>query len=176
MKEINEKEFERLLTVTETEAICIESYMCLKEDEVDGPYGRWGWNKKLEEIRDHFLFAFVVATILQYNQQKAINKISDEFVMGCLEGAIWLPGDFSDVEEKFFDKWYKIQEVEDFKELKVATKKLCEYLTSLGYKMNFILYKNPKKALSKALELDRYLPDGEPGFGEFLRANIKDEY
>ena len=54
MKEINEKEFERLLTVTETEAICIESYMCLKEDEVDGPYGRWGWNTKLEEIRDHF--------------------------------------------------------------------------------------------------------------------------
>ena len=40
MKEINEKEFERLLTVTETEAICIESYMCLKEDEVDIEYAK----------------------------------------------------------------------------------------------------------------------------------------
>ena len=42
--------------------------------------------------------------------------------------------------------------------------------------MNFILYRNPKKAVSKALELDKYLPEGEFGFGEFLRANLNDEY
>ena len=39
---MNDKEFERLLTITESEPICIESYMCLKEDSVEGPYGRWG--------------------------------------------------------------------------------------------------------------------------------------
>ena len=80
-------------------------------------------------------------------------------------------------EEATFYKMWNITSVHcEFDILKKNSKKICKYLSSLGYVMNFILFKNPKKALSKALELDKYLPEDEPGFGEFLRANLNDEY
>lgn len=175
MKKLNDNEIKRLIDITETEPICIDSYMCLKEDESDGQYVRWGWNTELKEIRDHFLFVFVTGTILQYNISKGINKISDEFVMSCINGTISILDNFSNIEKIFFDKWCKIHDVDNFEKLKKTTKKLCEYLTSIGYKMSFILYENPKKALSKALEIDKYLPNEELGFGKFLKANIDDE-
>ena len=71
---MNDKEFEKLLTITETEPICIESYMCLKEENVEGPYGRWGWNKSLRNIHDHFLYVFILGTIIQYNKEKQCPK------------------------------------------------------------------------------------------------------
>ena len=173
---MNDKEFEKLLTITESEPICIESYMCLKEDCVEGPYGRWGWNKSLRNIHSHFLYVFILGTILQYNEEKSINKIRSEIVMEMINDNSLLNVPLSKKEQKFYEMWNSTSVTVEFDELKKNSRKLCNFLTSLGYKMNFILYKNPKKALNKALELDKYLPEGEQGFGEFLRANIKDEY
>ena len=173
---MNDKEFEKLLTITESEPICIESYMCLKEDSVEGPYGRWGWNKSLRSIQDHFLYVFILGTIIQYNEEKKINKIRSEIVMEMINDNSLLEVPLSKQEERFYKLWNVTSVYCEFDMLKKNSKKLCQYLSTLGYEMNFILYKNPKKAVKKALELDKYLPEGEPGFGEFLRANIKDEY
>lgn len=171
---MDEKEFERLLTITETEPICAESYMCLKEDSIDGPYGRWGWNNNLNDIRDHFLYVFILGNITQYNKNKNINKISDDLILSILNEKDKI-NNKSKEEEKFLKKWHLIKNINNFFQLKLETKKMCSYLSSLGYVMNFILYKNPKKALSKAIELDQYLPDGEAGFGEFLRENLEEK-
>lgn len=172
---MNDEEFERLLTITESEPICIESYVCLKEDSVEGPYGRWGWNKSLRSIQDHFLYVFVLGTIIQYNEIKQVNKIRSEIIMEMINDNSLLDVELTKQESTFYKMWNRTSVYIEYNAFKKNSNKLCKYLTLLGYKMNFILYENPRKALSKALRLDKYLPDGELGFGEFLKSSLNDE-
>ena len=123
---MDEKEFERLLTITQTEALCIESYMCLKEDSVDGPYGQWGWSKSIKNISDHFAYVFILGTIIQFNESKGVNKISNEFVMTLINEDINL-NKVSIIEKTFFDLWKQTFGVEDFNTLKKTSKRLCKY-------------------------------------------------
>lgn len=173
---MEEKEFEKLLTIIVEEPLCIESYMCLKEENINGPYGEWGWNKNLRNIQDHFLYVFILGNIIQYNECKKLNKIRSEIAMEMLNGNSLLDVQLTKEESKFYKMWNVTSVYSDFDILKKNSKKLCKFLTTLGYEMNFILYRKPKKAVAKALELDKYLPEGELGFGEFLRANLNDEY
>lgn len=173
---MEEKEFEKLLTITVDEPICIESYMCLKEESINGPYGEWGWNVSLKNIQNHFLYVFVLGTIIQYNELQKLNIIRSDIVMKILNYDSLLDAQLSEEESKFYEMWNKASVDCEYNLLKRNSIKICKYLSSLGYIMNFILYKDPKKALSKALELDKYLPQDEPGFGEFLRSNLYDEY
>lgn len=170
------KEFKKLLTITESEPIGIDSYMCLKEDNVEQPYGRWGWNKSLKKIQDHFLYIFILGTIVQYNEEKQIHKIRNEIVMAIINNKSLLNIQLSTFEQEFYKLWNQASMYCEFECFKHNSEELCFYLSSIGYKLNFILYKNPVEALDKALELDEFLPEGEYGFGEFLKENISNEY
>lgn len=169
------EEFERLIEITENESICVDSYMCLKEDNLDGRSLTWGWNKNLKNIVDHFLYVFILGNIAHYNEDHKINKITKKVIGKLVGDPSFLNPEFNNDEKVFLKLWDNILKNIEFKVFKKNSKKLCKFLTKLGYKMNFILYENPRKALRMALKLDEDLLFEEFSFGEFLRENLEDE-
>lgn len=170
---MKQKEFDKLLTSTTTEAITKNSYISLMLDEVDNPVGQWGWSENLGNIRDYFLYVFVLGNMAMYNQTKNINKVSNDFIMSIYDDAIMDPWDVSEVEEKFFMLWNDLTECTNYRRFKKESKELCEYLTSLGYTLKFELYKNPKEAVKEKGKIGTYIPLENDEFLEFLKENIE---
>lgn len=170
---MNEKELEKIILSTEIEPISIESFICLKEDYVENGYGRWGWSKNLDTVKLNFLYGFVIVNVLNYNEKKVINKICNDFIISiiCEESF----ENMSLVEKEFLNKWNNILKINKYSELKKAANKFCKFLSSLGYIMEYTLFKNPKQALPKALELEHFISDDEMSFGKFLLLNLLEE-
>lgn len=171
---MNENKVIELYESVMSETITPNTYLCLKEDYVNGPYGEWGWSEKWEIIKDNFLYIFIPASIGSYNQNKKEKVFRNELLEEMLDEAYCFSFDVTKEEFELYLKWSKVQSSKTFEEFKKDSKKLCKFLTKNGYRVDLKLYENPKKALKKALELDRYVPEGEEGFGEFLRLNIKE--
>ncbi len=163
-------------------SVCIDpmyddSYMCLKEDFCEDGYAEWGWNKSLEKMIINFSYAFVLLNIMCYNDNEKLNIINDELVMELINKNDDINIDkLSKEEKRFVELWKFCLDSYDFESFKENSKDVCDYLTSLGYILNYYLFENPRAALDTALEFDKYLPDGEPGIGEFLKEAICDEY
>lgn len=172
---MEQKEFEKLLTITRTEAITKNSYISLGVDEVETTVGQWGWSEKLENICEHFLYVFVLGNIAMYNQTKNINKISNDFIMSIYDDAIMDPWDVSEIEEKFFMLWNDLTECTNYRRFKKESKELCEYLTSLGYILKFEIYKNPKEAIKEKGVIGTYVSSENDEFLKFLKESIENE-
>ena len=170
---MEQKEFEKLISITSTETITDNSYIALRIDELDTPVGIWGWSEKLENIRDHFLYVFILATMLMYNEKKNINKVSNEFIMSVYNDEIMDAYEVSDEEEKFFMLWNNLTECTNYKEFKKGSEKLCNYLTSLGYVLDFKIYKNPKEAVKGGGVIGTYVPLEHDEFLSFIKDNIE---
>ena len=172
---MNEKRYEELINAVNTEPITKNSIMCLKEDFVDGGFGMWGWSENWETIQEHFMYVFIPFTVLEYNKRKKERVFRDELVAEIIDLMYWFSFKETKKEFKFYIKWIDVKRSSTYNEFVKTSKELCEFLSDNGYKVNFEIYENPKKALKKALELDQYLPEGEVGFGEFLRMNIEED-
>lgn len=170
---MEQKEFMKLISITSTETITDNSYLSLRIDEIDTPVGIWGWSEKLENIRDHFLYVFILGCMVMYNEKRGINKVSNEFLMSVYNDEIMDAYEVSDEEEKFFMLWNNLTECTNYKEFKKGSTKLCDYLTSLGYSLQFKLYKNPKEAVEGGGVIGTYVPTEHDEFLSFLKENIE---
>lgn len=159
-----------------SEPISKKTYFCLKDDHIEDGYAEWGWSENLDCIRDNFLYVFVLGNMAMYNGKKKINRISNDLIVNLINDEQCNMEKVIEVETKFIILWKDVKDCNDFKRLKEKSKNLCEYLTLLGYELNFGLYKNAKEAVKIAQFLDSYLPDGEEGFGSFLRQFVEENY
>lgn len=173
---MTEEEFEEIVYGVSVEPMYDDTYMCLKEECTEEPYAEWGWSQSLEKMIINFSYAFILFNILQYNDFEKINIINDDLVIDLIDRKDEINIEkLSKEEKRFVELWKYCLDSYDFESFKDNSKDVCEYLTSLGYFFNYYLYENPRAALNKALEFDQYLPDGEPGIGDFLLEAIGDE-
>lgn len=176
---MTEKKFNKILDSVVTEVMNEDTHFFLIEYqdlEKDSTFGMWGWSKKPEVIKNYILYVASLKTIIDHNQveqgvisdeliDKLLNnkKITDYYLNGCTDG-----------EKMFYFQFTWLKESKSYDDIKQDIETLIKVMGEFGYKLNVILYKDAKEALPKALELDQYLPEGEPGFGEFLKECLED--
>lgn len=144
--------------------------------ENDSTFGMWGWSGKVEKIKNYVLYVAAPKTILYHNQvkegtisedlvDKLFNnkKITTDYLNGCTDG-----------EKMFYSTFLWLKDSKGYDEVKKDITTMVKVLNEYGYKLNILVYEDAKEALPKALELDQYLPDDEPGFGEFLKECLED--
>ena len=176
---MTEKKFKKIMDSVISEKMNEETHLFLTEyhvHETDSTFGTWGWSRKPEIIKNFVLYVASLKAIVEQNNvqqgtiryelvDKLLNnkKISDEFLNSCNYD-----------EKMFYFQFTWLKDSKGYEDLKKDVWTLVKVLNEAGYKLNIILYNNPYEALPKALELDEYLPEGELGFGEFLRSCLED--
>ena len=169
-------ELDNLVENIQSEVITKNTHFFICEDEVDTIHVNIGWSNDIAPIRDHFLYLFVLGNMALYNSEKRIDKISSDFILSIYNEKVVLADKMTGKEKTFFEMFNNVEECENYDEFDIESHKLCNYLNSLGYNLKFTLYKNPEKALNRILELDQYLPEGEEGFGAFLKECLENEF
>lgn len=172
---MEQKEFEKLISITSTETITDNSYIALGIDEVDNPFGMWGWSEKIENIRDHFLYVFILGNMVEYNVKKEINKVSNELIMAIYNDEMIDLNKLSKEEKKFIKQWDKLTKCNNIVQLQISSSKLCSYLTTLGYVMEYKLFKNPKETIKSGGVIGTYVPLEQDEFFNFLKNNIEND-
>ena len=176
---MTEKKFNKIVDSVITEVMNEDTHFFLTEYHViedDTTFGMWGWSKKTEVIKNYVLYVASLKTIVDHNQfnqgtisndlvDKLLNnkKITNDYLNGC-----------TDAEKLFYSQFTWLKDSKSYDDIKQDIKTLVKVLNEHGYKLNILLYDDAKEALPKALELDQYLPEDEPGFGEFLKECLED--
>lgn len=163
------KELNELMNITKGVKINKKTYFFLAEDQLDGVTGTWGWNNSLEKVKDYFLYIFILGFMYRYNEEHGINKVSTTFIESVIYDMIMDPWDVTETEDTFFDLWKDVTVCETYKNFTNKANDLCNYLSSIGYKLNFKTYKNMKKAIKEAPYLIEGLDDKEKKLIEWLK-------
>lgn len=166
---MEEKELNELWNITKDVKIGKKTYFFLAEDELDGNTGTWGWNNDLSKVIEYFLYIFVLGRMHRYNQENKVNKVSTEFIESTIYDMIMDYWDVTETDDAFFDLWKEISVSDTFTKFQRKATELCEFLTSIGYPLNYKVYKNMKEAYKEAPYLVKGLEKEDAKLMEWLQ-------
>ena len=124
--------------------------------------GLWRWNDDLKKLRDYVIHIAYPASILMLN---------DAFNLSIR--SIIFSEDINEIGLNEYEKEYILlseslaNSVGD-KNIVEELEMLDAYLNSIGYEIKTYVFNSPEEALPFALDLEKYVPEGEIGMGGFL--------
>ena len=139
-------------------------------------YGEWGWSRKIENIKKFVLYFAIVKTIIDHNNNEP-GVISNELLDKLFNGKrlnLDAVNSLNSEEKMFYFLFDVLKDAKGYDEIVQSINTMIKFLNENNYKINVFIYKDAREALPKALEWDQYLPEGEAGFGEFLKNCLED--
>ena len=150
-----------------------DSIMFRKVITVKGiTYQDWGWNKCLDIIKRHFLYAFLIKVLYDLNQVNGviINDVLLDYLFDSLD---YSNLKLTDKDETFAKMFELVLDTKGFDDFKEEARVICDYLISLGYELDYTVFKTPLDAKDTIIKVDEELGDEATGLSAIFDDDLE---